>query len=55
MLGTVSSSAILALRSHAIWGRDVRVGALLSILLLTQAGLWGSSAYHPTHRDTDAG
>jgi len=46
MLGTVSSSAILALRSHAVWGRDIRVGVLLLILLLTQAGLWGSTFYY---------
>jgi len=45
MLGTVTSSAILALRSHAIWGRDRRVGGMLLALLCVQIGSWAATFY----------
>jgi len=46
MLGTVTSSAILALRSHAVWGNDRRIGAFLLTMLLIQTGLWCATFYY---------
>jgi hypothetical protein len=47
MTGTVSASAILALRSHAVWGRHRVVGAVLLAGLLAQLALWLTSKRPP--------
>jgi hypothetical protein len=50
MTGTVSASAILALRSHAVWGRHRVVGAILLAGLLAQLALWLTSRLPPSAR-----
>jgi hypothetical protein len=53
-LGTVSSSAILVLRTHAVWGHDRRVGITLLLGTLGQFGLWLTSAQTVFTRDSPA-
>jgi hypothetical protein len=53
-LGTVSSSAILVLRTYAVWSHDRRVGIALLLGTLGQFGLWLTSAQAVFTRNSPA-